>query len=129
MTLCGPHTLDSFPIKINWKVVRGDTATLRVDFLENDELTFVDISDWEFAASAYDSSTQIVDDLEVVVNTGYVEIIAEPFITENWGISKNPNSLVAKLSFDLQVITSDDITWTPIIGDINVIGDITGSSL
>ena len=33
------------PINIQWKVVRGDSATLKVEFLEDNEVTPVDISD------------------------------------------------------------------------------------
>ena len=43
------------PINIQWKVVRGDSATLKVEFLEDDEVTFVDISDWAFVSSSYDA--------------------------------------------------------------------------
>jgi hypothetical protein len=37
--------------------------------------------------------------------------------------------MVENIKFDLQVITADYTTWTPVIGTINVIGDISGSTL
>ena len=53
------------PINIQWKVVRGDSATLKVEFLEDDEVTFVDISDWAFVSSSYDASGDTLDELTV----------------------------------------------------------------
>lgn len=129
MATCGPHHLNNSPINIKWDIVRGDTATLKVEFFENDETTYIDISQWDFSASAYDPITEIRDDLEVIVSTGYVEILAESFITENWGIDSTSSGLIARLNFDLQAITNDDITWTPISGTINVSADVSGSTL
>jgi hypothetical protein len=38
--------------------------------------------------------------------------------------------VVAELSYDLQVTKSDGTIWTPVIGNIVVIGDVTyGGSL
>lgn len=111
------------PINLKWNVVRGDTAKLRVEFLENDESTVFDISDWTFASSSYDSKGDAVDELEVVVGEGYVDIIAASDITENWG--EGFSSVVAELAFDLEITIDNDI-WTPIIGTIVVSADITG---
>lgn len=129
MAICEPQGIDNSPINIKWDIVRGDTATLKVEFFENDEETAIDISTWDFIASAYDSATQVNDELDINVGSGYVEIVAEPFITETWGQGNKPGALATKLNFDLQVITADDITWTPVAGTINVIGDISGSTL
>jgi hypothetical protein len=129
MTTCGPHHLDNLPINIKWDIVRGDTATLKVEFFENDETTYIDISQWDFSASAYDPISEVRDDLEVIVSTGYVEILAESLVTESWGINSTLSGLVARLNFDLQVITQDDITWTPVSGTINVSADVSGSTL
>lgn len=116
----------SNPINLKWNVVRGDTAKLRVQFLENDETTIFNTSGWEYASSAYDNRGDILDDLDVVVRNGYIDIIAPSDVTENWGTGSA--SVVAELAFDLQ-ITIDDEIWTPIIGTINVLGDVTGGSL
>lgn len=112
------------PIHLKWNVVRGDTAKLKVEFLENDETTYFDISDWSFASSAYDAKGDVVDELDVDVNEGYVEIIAPSDITETWG--EGFSSVIAELAFDLEVTTTDEI-WTPVIGTIVVAADITGS--
>lgn len=114
------------PALIKWKVVRGDTATLRVEFLENDEKTYFDTSDWTFAATAYDFKGDVLDELEVLDYNGYVDIKASPEITEFWGTGFN--STVAELAFDLQV-TIDNMIWTPVIGTITVLGDVTPGSL
>ena len=111
------------PISLKWNIVRGDTAKLRVEFLENDESTYFDTSTWTFASSAYDNRGDVLDELEVIVNDGYVDILASSDITSNWGTGSG--SIVAELAFDLE-ITIDDEVWTPIIGIITVIGDVTG---
>jgi hypothetical protein len=119
------------PASVQWKVVRGDTASLEVDFLELDENTPFDTDGWTFKATSYDPTGQVLDDLLVTANTGSVTITADPCITEKWG--NTYKTIVAELPFDLQVIIpseGESIVWTPIIGTICVLGDITpGGSL
>jgi len=126
MTLCQPQTFGADPANIKWNVVRGDTAILLVEFLEDDEETFRDTSNWTFTATAYDPISGNSDELEVNDGEGYAEIVAPAFITETWGTGIGGR--IAELKFDLEVITEDDITWTPVIGTISVIGDITGGN-
>lgn len=114
------------PINVRWNVVRGDTAELLVEFLENDETTSVDTSDWTFEATSYDYKGDVLDELDVQTEGTSIVIVAPSDITENWGTGYA--SVVAEVAFDLQV-TIDDKIWTPIVGTINVIGDITGASL
>ena len=127
MTTCSPQIFGADPATIKWNVVRGDTAILLVEFLEDDEETFRDTSNWTFTASAYDPISGNTDELEIEEGSGYVSIVAPPFITEGWG--SGTGGRVAELKFDLEVVTEDDITWTPVIGTITVIGDITGGNL
>lgn len=124
MSLIGPEVFGADPAIIKWNIVRGDTSPLRVEFLEDDEETYFDTSDWTFKATAYDSKTDILDELEVTTHNGYVDILAPSSITELWG--SGYKSIVAELSFDLQV-TIDNTVWTPVIGTISVLGDVTGS--
>jgi hypothetical protein len=114
------------PANIKWRVIRGDSATLRVEFLENDEKTYFDISEWSFASTAYDFKGDVLDELEVVTYGGYVDIKASPEITEFWGTGFT--STVAELAFDLQV-SIDDTIWTPVVGTITVLGDVSLGSL
>jgi hypothetical protein len=112
--------------------VRGDTASLEVQFLEIDETTPLDTDGWTFKATSYDPSGSVLDDLLVTATTGVATITADPCITEKWGTAYK--TVVAELSFDLQinipVESGDPIVWTPIIGTICVLGDITpGGSL
>jgi hypothetical protein len=123
MTTCGPEIFGADPARIKWNVVRGDSASLRVEFLEDDEVTYFDNSDWEYLASAYDTSSDIIDELTVTPGNGYVDISASPDITQYWGTGYK--SQVAELSFDLQIIM-DSTTWTPVIGTITVLGDVSG---
>jgi hypothetical protein len=118
------------PANVQWTVVRGDSATLKVEFFEDDEATYFDTDNWEFLATAYDSSGDFLDDLPVVAEDGYVEIKVPADITANWGL--NYKTVVAELPFDLEVTiteASNVTTWTPVIGTICVLGDITPGGL
>ncbi|MFM6983884.1 MAG: hypothetical protein ACKOXF_07110 [Chitinophagaceae bacterium] len=124
---CNPETFGADPISIKWNVVRGDKASLRIEFLNNDEVTYFDTSDWEFKSWSYDPRGDILDELEVVSHNGYVDIIANSDITQYWGTGYS--SVVAELPFDLQVTLADSTVWTPVIGVIRVLGDVSGGSL
>lgn len=126
MTLCKPENFGADPVIIKWNIVRGDTSPLRVEFYENDEVTFFNTEGWEYLSTAYDRKTDILDELETTAYAGYVDIMAPAEITENWGTGYA--SVVSELNFDLQV-KIDDTIWTPVIGTISVIGDVTGGSL
>lgn len=129
--MCSP-TIEKFgatPANIQWTVVRGDSASFTVSFLENDEVTEFDTDGWEFAATAYDPTVDVLDELEVSINGAIITVTAPASITENWGTRYR--SVVAELSFDLQVIIPDGnttITWTPVIGTICVLGDVSPGS-
>ena len=125
MTYFGPEVIGATPAKIKWNVVRGDTAKLRIEFLENDESTYFDTSDWTFVSSAYEIRDEIIDPLDVVVGDGYVDIVVSPDISKEWGLGYN--GLVGELAFDLQVTLPDNSIWTAVVGTISVIGDVTGS--
>jgi len=126
MNNCAPESFGADPARIKWNVVRGDTAILKVEFWESDEETAYDTTNWQYQSSTYDSQGDVVDVLTVSPGNGYVEITAPPEITTLWGAGWN--GTVAELSFDLQV-TIDEIVWTPVIGTISVIADITRGSL
>ena len=125
MTTHGPEVFGADPARIRWQIIRGDTSPLRVEFLQDDETTYFDTSDWVFKASAYDPKTQIIDELEVTHGNGYADIMAPASITELWGTGYK--SVVTELTFDLQVTIDGETIWTPLIGTISVLGDITGS--
>ena len=126
--MCTPTTekFGATPANIQWTVVRGDYASFTVSFLENDEVTEFDTDGWAFSATAYDPTADILDELEVSVDGSAVTVSAPASVTENWGIKYR--SVVAELSFDLQAIVPDansTITWTPVIGTICVLGDVS----
>ena len=127
MTLPSIQTFGAKPVNIQWVIVRGDTSPLRVEFYENDEVTFIDTADWSFSASAYGARDDIIDTLETIAGDGYVDIVASPQITGLWGAAYS--EVVAELFFDLQVIINGETVWTPVIGTIKVLGDVTGGSL
>jgi hypothetical protein len=122
MSSCEPEIFGADPVTIRWNVVRGDTSTIRVDFLNDDETTSLDTDGWVFLASAYDRKTDIVDELEVEAFDGYAIVTAPAEITSLWGTTYG--GTVAELSFDLE-ITIDGTVWTPVIGTISVIGDVS----
>jgi hypothetical protein len=117
------QTIGSNPAMINWKVVRGDTSRLRIEFLENDEVSGYDTSDWTFASTAYDKATKISYTLDVTPQPGYVDIVADADVTAEWGSATS--GISAELDFDLQVTFDDDTVWTPVIGVISVSADMT----
>jgi hypothetical protein len=125
MATHGPEIFGADPARIKWNIVRGDTSPLRVEFLEDDEVTYFDTSDWTFEATSYDPQSDFLDSLEVTAGEGYVDIMAPASITKFWGTGYK--SIVTELTFDLQVIIDENTIWTPLIGTISVIGDVTGS--
>jgi hypothetical protein len=121
----GPEIFGADPARIKWQIVRGDTSPLRVEFLEDDEVTYFDTFDWTFEATSYDPQSDVLDALEVIPGEGYVDIMAPASITQFWGTGYK--SIVTELTFDLQVVIDENTVWTPLIGTISVIGDVTGS--
>jgi len=125
------------PVNVQWKVVRGSNGSLVIDFLEIDETTPFDTDGWTYKATSYDPTGNVLDDLPVEATTGAVTITVDACITENWGTGYK--NVVAALPFDLQVTIpgsavsgseTEDIIWTPVIGTICVLGNVTpGGSL
>lgn len=126
--MCAP-TIEKYgatPAHVQWTVVRGDSGTLKIEFLEDDEITYFDTQDWTYVATSYDAKGDILDDLPVTASAGYAEIKVPGSLTEFWGTKYT--TVVAELPFDLQVTipqSGEDITWTPVLGTICVLGDIT----
>ena len=114
----------SDPARIMWKIVRGDTSSIRIDFLENDESTGFDCTGWSYVSTAYNPKTDEEYELEVESEGHSVMVTAPADVTAEWG--NVYGSVVAELLFDLQVDTGNEI-WTPIVGSIMVIGDVGGS--
>jgi hypothetical protein len=115
------------PKTIQWNIVRGDTASLRIEFLENDEVTKIDTSEWTYLATVFNSFEGESESLSLTASDGYVDITATPEQTAAWGLGYS--TVVAELPFDLQ-ITTNEIVWTPVIGTIRVLSDVTpGGSL
>jgi hypothetical protein len=99
---------------------------LRIEFFENDETTYFDTSTWLFNSFTYDSRGDALDELSVEAYEGYVDITASPEITQLWGIGYGYT--VAELPFDLEV-TIGDLVWTPVVGTISVIADVSNGGL
>ncbi len=124
-----PQVLGANPANIHWKVVRGDTAKIRVSFFETNENANLNTNGWTYTATAYNPTTNIYDELSVVVGENYIDIIASPEITESWGTANS--GTIAELVFDLEIIVpgetgeDDDTVWTPVIGTIVVLADVT----
>jgi hypothetical protein len=123
--MCGPEVFGADPATIKWQIVRGDTSPLRVEFLQDDEITYFDTSGWTYEATSYDPQSDYLDSLEVTPGNGYVDIMAPASITQYWGTGYK--TVVTELTFDLQVTIDSDTIWTPLIGTISVLGDVTGS--
>jgi hypothetical protein len=133
--MCAP-TIEKYgasPANIQWTVVRGDSATLKIEFFEDDEVTYWDTDEWTFSSTAYDPSGDFLDGLTVTPGDGYVIISASADTTLNWGAQYK--SVVSELPFDLNVTIpggsgENDTIWTPVVGTICVLGNVTpGGSL
>ena len=133
--MCAP-TIEKYgasPANIQWTVVRGDDATLKIEFFEDDETTAYDTDGWTYSSSAYDPTGSVLDELTVTEDDGYAIISIPADISINWGASYK--SVVAELPFDLQVTIpggsgEEDTIFTPVIGTICVLGNVTpGGSL
>jgi hypothetical protein len=137
--MCSPSEIRKYgakPANIQWSVVRGDTAVLKVDFFEPNETDMWDTTGWIYKATSYDPQGNILDNLEVQSGEGYATIIADACLTERWGTGYN--NVVVELKFDLQITIPEsnpnntigqDIIWTPVIGTIVVLGDVTPGGL
>jgi hypothetical protein len=133
--MCAP-TVEKYgasPANIQWTVVRGDSATLKIEFFEDDETTYWDTDGWTFLSTSYDPAGEVLDELTVTDEVGYVTISVPAETTANWG--SQYKTVVSELPFDLQVTIpggsgEDDTIWTPVVGTICVLGNVTpGGSL
>jgi hypothetical protein len=128
MSTHGPEKFGADPVNLQWRVVRGDTATLKVEFFEDNEEDLYSTSGWTYKATAYDQASDTLDDLDISFGNGYVIITAPAETTANWGTKYASN--VAELMFDLRVTinaSGDKVIWTPVVGTIYVIGNVTPS--
>jgi hypothetical protein len=127
-TSCCPEVnIGSNPAYTKWNIVRGDTGKIRIEFLQNDETTYFTTTNWIYTSSTYDSRGDFIDELTTIPGEGYVDIVAPADITANWGTGFL--AVVAELAFDLEVILPNGDVWTPVIGSISVMGDISGGAL
>ena len=133
--MCAP-TIEKYgasPANIQWTVVRGNSATLKIEFFEDDEITYWDTDGWTFLSTSYDPTGDVLDELTVTEEAGYVTISIPADTTLNWG--NQYKSVVSELPFDLQVTIpggsgEQDTIWTPVVGTICVLGNVTpGGSL
>ena len=133
--MCAPiiEKYGATPANVQWTVVRGDSATLKIEFFEDDETTYWDTDGWTFLSTAFDPTGEVLDELAVTDEEGYVIISIPAATTLNWGTQYK--TVVAELPFDLQVTIpggsgEEDTIWTPVTGTICVLGNVTpGGSL
>jgi hypothetical protein len=114
----------SDPARVTWKIVRGDTSSINVSFLQDNETTPYSTVGWDFVAIAFNPKTDTEYELETSFASNVLTITAPSDVTVEWGSTYG--SVVAELLFDLQVDTGTQI-WTPIVGTISVVGDVGGS--
>lgn len=126
-------TFGANPTNLQWIVVRGDTASLRIEFYQPDEVTGYNTVDWTYLATAYSPKTKQSWVLSVVPGVGYADVVILASISYHW--SSGFSDVPAELLFDLQVtipaenINDEDTVWTPVIGSISVIADVTAGAI
>jgi hypothetical protein len=126
---CSPDSVISIgaePSNIKWTIVRGDDASATFNWYEDDGVTAKDTTGWTYLASAYNPKTSTKYTLTVTSAAGYVTVSIPNATSALWGTGSS--NIVAELKFDLQVTISSK-KWTPVIGNIVVYSDITGSAL
>lgn len=109
------------PAKIVWNVVRGDDSSIEITLLD-DNGTALNTSGWTYSSKA--SNSGILHTLTVTSAQNVVTVKAPSATTALWGAGAVTNP-AAQLPFDLQVTKGDGTKWTPVIGRIVVIPDIT----
>lgn len=131
--MCNNNSIKKYgtqPIDMQWNVIRGDTSSLKIEFFNNDENTYWDTTGWTYISTSYDPQSDILDLITVTGYPGYAILTASEELTSYWGTKYG--SVVAELPFDLQVVIPTDgtpITWTPILGTIRVLGDVSPGSI
>ena len=121
-----PILIGSEPSNIKWTIVRGDDASATFEWYEDDGVTFKNTSTWTYAASAYNPKTKTKYTLTSTAENGKVTISIPNTISSLWGTGST--AIVAELNFDLEVTIAGK-KWTPVLGNIVVRSDITGSAL
>ncbi len=109
------------PAKIVWNVVRGDDSSIDITLMD-DAGSALNTSGWTYASKAKYKNT--VHSLTVTSASNVVTVKAPSSVTALWGAGATTNP-AAQLPFDLQVTKGDGTKWTPVIGRIVVIPDIT----
>lgn len=109
------------PAKIVWNMVRGDDSSIEITLLDDDGKP-LDTTGWAYVSKARSDSD--LYSLAVTSLVNVVTIKASSSITGLWGAGATTNP-AAQLPFDLQVTKSDGTKWTPVIGRIVVLPDVT----
>jgi hypothetical protein len=109
------------PAKIVWNIVRGDDSSIEITLLDDNGQP-LSAYGWSYASKARGSS-QLYS--LTVTSVGNVVTVKAPSATTSlWGAGATTNP-AAQLPFDLQVTKGDGSKWTPVIGKIVVIPDVS----
>ena len=109
------------PAKIVWNLVRGDDSSIEITLLD-DNGAALNTSGWTYSSKSSLGGT--LYNLTVTSAQNVVTVKAPSATTALWGAGAVTNP-AAQLPFDLQVTKGDGTKWTPVIGRIVVIPDIT----
>lgn len=109
------------PAKIVWNVVRGDDSSIEITLLD-DNGAALNTSGWTYTSRAKSGAS--VQNLTVTSAQNVVTVKAPSSVTSLWGAGET-KSPAAQLPFDLQVTKGDGSKWTPVIGRIVVIPDVS----
>ena len=109
------------PAKIVWNVVRGDDSSIEITLLD-DNGAALNTSGWTYSSQSSLGGTLYT--LNVTSSQNVVTVKAPSAPTALWGAGPVTNP-AAQVPLDLQVTNGDATQWTPVIGRIVVIPDIT----
>ena len=121
----GSSVFGNTPANIKWEINRGDSAELKIQFFESDEVTFWDTEGWDFVASAYDPVNDAVEELETFLDEDGIRLRVDSNLSAEWG--SGFGKVVLNLPFDLKAIIpgNPENTWTIISGTIVVNADVS----
>lgn len=127
----GSYSVGNTPPKVQWTVVRGDTAAFRV-YVTDDNREPLVISDWTIQMQI--KRPNLTSDLGTITDNATLILELSPYADEDDQPGEFTVSLTAAQSnvlqtgdiFDIELsLPQDELVWTVAQGSVIVIEDVT----